>query len=112
MAEAPDSTTAHLAELLGALGDVGVRRMFGGSGVYLDGIMVGLVIDDTAYLKTDAENRAAFEELDCGPFTYARKDGREVATSYFEVPADAWDDPRLMERLAIGAHRAARRSRR
>ncbi len=110
MAAAPDSTTAHLAELLETLGTVGVRRMFGGTGVYLDGRIVALVIEDVAYLKTDAENRPAFEERGCGPFTYTRKDGREVVVSYHEVPADAWDDHELFRSLAIGAVGAARRA--
>ena len=45
----------HLRDLFGALGPVETRRMFGGAGVYLGDAMIALVIDDTLYMKADAE---------------------------------------------------------
>ena len=55
---------AHLAELFEAFGPVTIRRMFGGHGVFRDGLMFGLVVDDALYLKADEQNRVMFES--CG----------------------------------------------
>ena len=47
-----------LKDALSGLGPVSVRRMFGGAGVYADGVMFGLVADDTLYLKADDDYKA------------------------------------------------------
>ena len=44
--------------------------MFGGYGLYLDGLMIGVVIDDGLYLKADEPTRAHFEAAGCAPFVY------------------------------------------
>ncbi len=40
-------------DLLGDFGPVGIRNMFGGAGVYADGVMFAILADDTLYLKAD-----------------------------------------------------------
>lgn len=52
---------ALIIESLQALGDVRPKRMFGGHGLFLDGLMFALVADDMLYFKTDDRNRADFE---------------------------------------------------
>jgi len=42
-------------------GGVSIRRMFGGSGLYRDDVMFGLVTSDVLYLRTDDRNRRDFE---------------------------------------------------
>ena len=56
------------------------RAMFGGFGLYLRGVMFALIADETLYFKTDAVNRAAFEEAGMAPFVYENK-GRKVQCS-------------------------------
>ena len=63
----------YLLELLEDFGDVNAKRMFGGFGMYRDGLMFGLVDKNTLFLKADDENRPDFEELDLPPFTYLRQ---------------------------------------
>ncbi|MCP5370764.1 MAG: TfoX/Sxy family protein [Hyphomicrobiales bacterium] len=99
---------AYLTEMLEPLGPVAARRMFGGAGVFLDGLMFGLVVDDVLYLKTDDQNRGAFADAGMGPFRYQRA-GREVALGYYEVPPDALEDPDDLADWARGAWAAARR---
>jgi len=81
----------HLLELLEPLGRVQAKAMFGGFGMYLKGLMFGLVADDTLYLKVDEKNRPDYEEKGLGPFTYKRG-GRELAMSYHRAPIGAIDD--------------------
>lgn len=79
-------------ELLAPLGQVSVRRMFGGAGVYSRGVMFGLIADDVLYLKADADSRRDFETYGMGPFVYEGR-GKPVAMSYWQVPAEVLDDP-------------------
>ena len=51
--------------------------MFGGAGVYCDGVMFALVPRDTLYFRVDDGNRAAYEAEGLEPFTYDGK-GRTI----------------------------------
>lgn len=101
---------AHLIELLAGLGPVQTRRMFGGAGLYADGVMFALIIDDVLYLKADDATRAAFARAGMAPFTYDAK-GRSVATSYWRAPEHLYDEPDDMCEWAHTAIAAARRTR-
>lgn len=83
----------YLQFVLDQLADVkGVyaRRMFGGAGLYREGIMFGLVADDRAYLRVDDSNRASFEDAGSGPF---HPYGAKAMMPYYEVPVDVLEDP-------------------
>jgi len=82
----------HVRELLGGLGPIATRRMFGGVGVFCDDMMFALLADDDLYLKTDEANRGEFERAGSEPFTLEMK-GRVERTSYWRLPAEASDDP-------------------
>ena len=97
-----------LQDELRPLGQVTVRRMFGGAGVYCDGLMFGLVADDTLYFRVDDGNRGAFEAEGLAPFTYDGK-GRTVVLPYWRVPERLFDEPEEMVAWARAALAAARR---
>lgn len=84
---------AFLDEQLAGIGPVSIRRMFGGAGVFADGIMFALVSDDTLYFKVDETTRADFEAEGMGAFTYATKDGRNTLMSYWRAPERLFDEP-------------------
>lgn len=100
----------YLAELLAPFAPVAFRRMFGGYGVFRDGLMFGLVADDTLYLKVDDATRKTFENVNSKPFRYDRK-GREMALSYYEAPVEMLDEPAAAARWAGLAWDAALRAR-
>ena len=50
-----------------------VRRLFGGAGLYVDGVMFAILSKDVIYLKADDGTRAAFEREGCAPFSYQAK---------------------------------------
>ena len=58
----------HVLDLLAALGPVTARRMFGGFGIYLDGVMFALIADDILYLKVDDRTRPDYEAAGSAPF--------------------------------------------
>lgn len=98
-----------LKDNLGGLGPVSFRRMFGGAGVYADGVMFALVADDTLYLKADEETKTAFEHEGLAPFSYTGR-GRTIALSYWRAPERLLDDPDEMTEWAQIALAVARRA--
>ncbi|MDH4050373.1 MAG: TfoX/Sxy family protein [Rubrivivax sp.] len=103
---AQDPFVEHCAELLAGSGRVRVRRMFGGHGLYLDGLFVAIVARGRLYLKVDGETRATFQAAGCAPFVYDGG-GREVTLNYWSAPDEAMDSPALMGPWARRARQAA-----
>jgi len=93
---------AHLQDIFAAFGPVEVRRMFGGYGVYRQGLMFAIAADEVLYLKADTESASYFVERGLEPFVYERR-GKRVAMSYYQAPDEAMDD---REQAALWAQRA------
>jgi DNA transformation protein len=98
-----------LEELFAPYAIVSARRMFGGHGVYLDGLCFALSIGGDVYLKVDAETQADFAAVDSRPFVYSAR-GREVRVGYWLAPSAAFDDEDELRRWASLAFAAARRA--
>jgi DNA transformation protein len=81
----------YVLEQLGGLAGVSSRRMFGGMGLYCDGVFFGLIDDDTLFFKVDDTNRPDYVARGMAPFRPFR-DRPDQSLSYFEVPADALED--------------------
>jgi DNA transformation protein len=96
-------------ESLRPLGPVAARRMFGGHGIFMDGVMFGLIADDQLYLKVDDGNRTAYEAEGLQPFSYRGRGGR-IETSYREAPSEGFEDPEVLCDWAREAYAAALRA--
>ena len=99
----------HVVDLMASIGPVRAKRMFGGYGIFLEGLMFALIADSVLYLKVDGETEAEFESLGLQAFTYEKK-GKEYQMSYFEAPEDALDDAEAMNMWANKAYAAAIRA--
>lgn len=107
MANAKDTEFAtYEVELFEPIGPVRVRRMFGGYGMFLDGLMIGLIAADVLYLKTSEETAGVFEAGGLEPFVYFRQ-GKEISMSYHRAPDEALEDVEVMEWWAAMAIEAA-----
>lgn len=82
----------YLLDLLSPLGQVSSRSMFGGYGIYRDGVMFALVAYETLHFKVTADNQADYEQAGSQPFTYNKQDGKATVMSYWEVPTDLLED--------------------
>ena len=102
------SFQAMLLDLLAPLGPIQSRRMFSGTGLFLDGLMFSIVLDDQLYLKGDEANRPLFASEDMQPFRYDRQ-GKSAILHYYRVPDGIYDEPDDLVRLAVTAVAAARR---
>ncbi|MGH6932208.1 MAG: TfoX/Sxy family protein [Dongiaceae bacterium] len=100
----------YLIDQLLPLGDARGRAMFGGHGIYLDGLIVGLIAWDTFYLKVDDGNRADFEAAGAEPFTYEGK-GKPIIMSYWSCPPEVLEDPDTLRNWTLKAMAASRRTR-
>lgn len=91
-----------ISEQLEGFGPVTVKRMFGGAGVFREGLMFGLISDELLYFKVDDATRPDFEAEGTSPFTY-QKNGKAMALAYWRIPERLYDDA---DELTEWAHRA------
>ncbi len=111
-------------EQLASAGRVVPRAMFGGVGLYLDGLFFALIDDDTLYFKADDASRKRYEAAGSRPFC-PDPSRPEQAMGYWQVPAEVLEDPEalvdwareavgvaLIKRSKLGARRRAPTARR
>ena len=101
----------YCCDLLGSVGRIDAKRMFGGWGLSLDGLTIAIVTDlgtgDKLWLKADDETRGQFEAAGCGRFSYPMRKGDalvERSMNYYSAPDDAMDSSHAMApwaRLAL-----------
>jgi len=72
-----DDYIDFIIDQLSPLGAIKVKRMFGGAGLYSEGIFFALIENDTLRFKVDATNRADYETAGMGPFK-PYKDKKEI----------------------------------
>jgi DNA transformation protein len=106
---ASDSFAEFLREQLAPLGRVTLRRMFGKSGVFCDGLMFAMVADDTLYFRVDDDNRAAFAEAESFPPLNYASQGRTIDLSFWRAPDRLFDEADELVRWARAALAAAAR---
>lgn len=90
----------HVVEKLEYIGQVTTKKMFGGVGIYLDGLFCALIGDDVLYFKVDDTNRPDYEAADMGPL---------MNLQYYQVPAEVFEDPETLRVWANKAMDVARR---
>ena len=106
---ASDSFAEFLREQLAPLGRLTMRRMFGKTGVFCNGVMFGMVRDNTLYFRVDDHNRAAFKEAASFPPLNYEKKGFSIDLSFWRVPERLFDEPDNLVTWAQAALAAARR---
>jgi DNA transformation protein len=106
---ASDGFAEFLHEQLAPLGRITLQRMFGKSGVFCDGVMLGMVTENTLYLRVDDQNRATFKEAESAPPLSYRKRGTTIDLSFWRVPERLFDEPDELITWAQAALAAARR---
>jgi len=106
---ASDSFAEFLREQLAPLGRVTMRRMFGKTGVFCNGLMFGMVADNMLYLRVDDHNRAVFKEAESFPPLSYEKQGRTLDLSFWRAPEGLLDEPDELMTWARAALAAARR---
>lgn len=99
----------EVADIFASFGPVKCRRMFGGFGIYADGVMFALGGFGEIYLKADEALAARLEAEGSKPFAYEGK-GRIISLGYWSIPPGRLDDPDLVAEVARPALDVARRA--
>ena len=96
-----------IRELFAPFGPVTVKRMFGGAGIWSDGLMLALEFDGAIFLRVDEASIPDFEREGSKPFVYtrAKSPGRvgRASQSFWRLPERLYDEP---DELAVWARRA------
>lgn len=100
----------HVVETMRRFGPVEARAMFGGWGLYHQGLFFALIAGEALYIKTDDESRGDFEALGLRPFVYPMKDGDSITMSYFQAPEESLESPEVMAEWARRGYAAALRA--
>src|SRR5262249_54328694 len=106
---ASESFAEFLREQLAPLGRVTMRRMFGKTGVFCDGVMLGMVTDNTLYFRVDDHTGAGSREAHSFPPLNYEKKGETIDLSFWRAPERLFDEPDELVAWARIALAAARR---
>ncbi len=106
---------SFLRDQLSPLGHVTVRRMFGKSGVFCEGVMLGMVTENVLYFRVDSQNQSAFKEAKAFPPLNYEKQGVTIDLSFWRAPDRLFDEPDEFvawaraprSRRRTGSHRVA-----
>lgn len=99
----------YVVDLMQSIGPVYSKRMFGGYGLYIEGLMFGLIADNTLYFKADKTTAPHFEEKGLGAFGYQKQD-KTIYLSYFQSPEETLEDADVMQEWANQAYATALRA--
>ena len=98
-----------LRDQLAPLGRVTLRRMFGKSGLFCDGVMLGMITDNVLYFRVDGENKELFKEAAAFPPLNYAKGGEMIDLAFWRAPERLFDEPEEFLQWARSALAAARR---
>ena len=102
-------TAEDLKALFEPFGAVAVRRMFGGAGIYADGLCFAIESGGDVFLKADAQSQASFSAAGSSPFVHNAR-GKAMPTYFWRLPSAAYDEPDELRRWAGLGLEAARRT--
>lgn len=101
---------AAIIDMFEPEGPVTIRKMFGGKGIYVGGVIVAVEVDGTLLLKADEMSAPAFAAAGCERWAYTGKSGRIAHMPYWTMPDTAFDDDEERARWARYAVEAGRRT--
>ena len=102
-----DEYLTYVIDQLECLGPVQSRRMFGGAGLYCEGLFFAVVADDVLYFKVDDSNRKDYE--DEGMEAFQPFPDKSMVMGYYQVPIDALESKETLAAWAEKALRVAER---
>jgi DNA transformation protein and related proteins len=94
----------YCCELLSGVGKTTAKRMFGGWGIYVDGVTIAVIADLTKlgganeklYLKVDDVTKQQFEAAGGKRFEMESKDGKPMGMNYYTTPDETMESSDAM----------------
>jgi DNA transformation protein len=103
-----DTFREFVLEQLRGAGDITPRAMFGGVGLYCNGVFFAIIAGDVLYLKVDDETRSGYES--CGMPPFRPYPGRPATMQYYQVPLAVLESALDLTAWAKDAVKAAGRA--
>ena len=100
----------YVTDQLSAVGSILSKRMFGGVGLYADGIFFALIANDILYQKVDDTNRQDY--VSAGMEAFRPYPDKTRSMQYFEVPVEVLEDPQDLDTWARKSIAVALRAKR
>ena len=88
---------------------IGKRAMFGGFGIYRDGLMFALIADEQLYFKASDHLADDFTALGLQPLLYESR-GKAVSLKYYQAPESVFEQSEQMLLWADKAYQCALRA--
>lgn len=101
-----DPFVEEVLERLTPAGTVRARGMFGGSGLYLEGVFFGLIADGALYFRVDDASRGAYESA--GSHAFQPFPDKPPMGTYWSVPDRVQSDRGELRSWTLRALEAAR----
>ena len=80
----------YVLDQLSGWDEVNIKRMFGGAGLYSDGLAFALIANDVVYLKVDDTNRDKY--IRQGSFPLKPFSSDATVKSFYNIPSDVFED--------------------
>lgn len=95
--------TYILEDCLGHIEGITSRAMFGGYGIYKDGLIFAIIAEDQIYFKVGDSNKADYEAINSQPFVYEQGNHKKTTMSYYEIPEEILTNPEEVEQWVAKA---------
>ncbi len=100
---------AYILDTLEPHAPVTARAMFGGYGIYLNSLIIGVIVENQIYFKIDNQTRPDYEELHAEPLVFAVKN-KTVTMPYMNVPESILENRDELPQWLTKAYQVAVRS--
>ena len=94
----------YIKDQLSEFGELEFKKMFGGIGIFKEGLMFAMIADDTFKLKVDDSNKPDFEAKGIKPVQLKTKN---KGMPYWEVPVDVLEDQSELTKWALKSYMIA-----
>ncbi|MDP3935387.1 MAG: TfoX/Sxy family protein [Alphaproteobacteria bacterium] len=99
-------TIADVIRALSPFGDITERRMFGGYGIYKEGVIIALMDEASLFFKSTPTTEPFYQSFGSFPFVYEGKD-RPVKMSYWQVPQTVLNNPTILKKWVETAYHSS-----
>ncbi|MHA1546054.1 MAG: TfoX/Sxy family protein [Alphaproteobacteria bacterium] len=93
---------AHLRDVLDDVGAAVCKRYFGGTGIWIDAVLVGAVLGGVFYLRVSPSEARSLAADGGRPFSYSTKRGRVTVGKFVSAPVDLMEDEAALSAFVGG----------
>ena len=85
----------YILDVLSLCDNITAKRLFGGYGLYQNGIIFAIIVENELYFKVDESNINLYQNLNSEPLTFHAK-RKAITMSYWKVPDEIIENKELL----------------